>query len=220
MLTMSITVIFLGLLLSLFICVWRHPTSPRSLRAVPIYGAPLPAPNTAPPMHSVATHGRSFAYLMLLQDTRFVIYRWWTRATRNGINRIPPIITEHHERTIVRAPPNRAREGIGLSTRTPTPTTIAFTSSGGSTVGTIVDSEDMELHELDGMKAPSTSSAETYDAVITHVQAVMTVGEPIVRVDGGPVSVASEPSLPTDYPTVEVDITDVDKVAMGRQALR
>jgi hypothetical protein len=79
----------------------------------------------------------------------------------------------------------------------------------------------MELHKLDGTKGPSTSSMSMTDGadVIDVQTTVPIVVEPIVRVEVGTVSEASEPSLTIDRPAAEVDIIDIDKVAMGRQSL-
>jgi hypothetical protein len=216
---LPITVIFLALILSLCVLAWRHPTSLSSLRA----GTALPAPNIAPSARSLATHGRSFAYP---RGTWFLFYGWWRHASHNGINRVAP--SQHHEQSVARArSPTRAPSaGVGTvsSTRAPTPATFAFTFLGGSSsINTAVDDSDaMELHKLDGTKGPSTSSMSITDcADMTNVQtAVLTVVEPIVRVEAGTVSEASQPCLTIDCLAVEADVIDIDKVAIGRQSLR
>jgi len=160
---------------------------------------------------------------MHLRETLLVIYRWWLRASYSRTNHIPPIA--HHELSVasVRAgmgPPTRS------PTRSPTPATPAPTLSGAtSSINTAVNdneaSDGIELHKLDGSKDPSISSlAVTDDADTNNVQLVVTTGEPIFHVDVGPVSEASEAPLATDCSPVEVDITEFDKVALGRQALR
>jgi len=190
-----------------------------SLRA----GTTLPAPNIAPPARSVATHGRSFAYPW---GTWLLFYGWWTHASHNGIDRVPP--TPHHEELVARAQSfaRALSTGVGTasSTRAPTPATFAFTSPGGSSsINTAVDGSDaMELYKLDGTKGPSTSSMSVTDGadVIDARTAVLTVVEPIVHAEVGTVSEASEPSLAIDCPAAEADTIYIDKVAMGRQSLR
>jgi len=147
------------------------------------------------------------------------IYRWWLRASYNRTNHIPPIT--HHELSVA-----SVRAGTGPPARSPTPATLAPTLSGAtSSINTAVNdneaSDGIELHKLDGSKDPSISSlAVTDDADTNNVQLVVTTGEPIVHVDVGPISEASEAPLATDCSAVEVDITEFDKVALGRQALR
>lgn len=211
--TVSITVIFLALLLSLYVFVWKYPTSLNSLRAVPVSDTTLPVPNTAPPGRS---HGRSSP--VHLREKFLAIYYWWLRASYNRTMNIPPIT--HHEHSVARSPSVRADTGP------PTPATLAFTFSGAtSSIDTTVNnneaSDAIELHKLDGSKDPSVSSlAVTDDADINNVQLVVTTGEPIVRVYVVSVSEASEAPLVADCSAVEVDVTDFDRVALGHQTLR
>ena len=189
-LSLPVTAIFLTLIISLSVLAWRHPT--------------LPAHNATPQVHSVATRGRSFAYVVYLRGVSLAIYDWWARTSHNRTDRAHSIANPRVEHPTARAPSVRDPPvgSIRVSTRTPTPTPTAFTSSGeASTLETCVDSDAMELRELDESKSPSVSETDNGD-----IASVRHVGEPIVHVH--PMSADYEPPLSPDLPTVEIDMVD------------
>ncbi|KAG0696089.1 hypothetical protein DFH29DRAFT_1083071 [Suillus ampliporus] len=222
--TTCTTVIFLALLLSLYVFAWHRPTSLRSLRAIPVHGTSSPTPNTATHVRSTAIPRHNVAYSRRLWAMLVLFYHWWGQASHTGIHRASAVNIVHHEPTVFRVAPLSAQAssagmGTELYTRSPSFTTFAPTSISGapSIINTIVDNEAMELHVLGGIKGPSTSSlAVTDNADTTDTQYVVLSAEPIAHVDVGAVTEATKSSSTT----IEVDVTEVDKVARGSQALR
>ncbi|KAG1727064.1 uncharacterized protein EDB91DRAFT_1164911 [Suillus paluster] len=211
--TMSTTVIFLALLLSLSALAWWRPTSLNSLRAIPSHGPSLPTHNTAIPVHSTATPARSVSHSGRLWSMWVLFYHWWAHVSNTGIYRNPAIVIVHHEPTVfsaarVSAQVSSAGIRTEVHTRSPSFTTFAPTSesiSGApSIINTIVDNEVIELHMLGG-KGPSTSSfavTDNADTADTH-GVMLSATEPIAHTDVSALSEATNSSSTTEFHIVE-----------------